>query len=171
MCALHLSSPSVGLGEALRGGAALRVDAACACASTAQQGAALSLRVILPGNMGEHEEARLRIISEGAVPGMIKFLKEEHRENSLEEELMCLEAIYSLSQHQKNHMRMVPRPLVFPPLHICLLPPSACLVSVWVISCAALCELNSYARLCMQASAMMRHDGGAGAGQHTACAF
>lgn len=62
---------------------------------------------MLPGNMGEYEEARLRIISEGAVPGMIKFLNEGHRENSLEEELMCLDSIYKLSQHQKNHMRMV----------------------------------------------------------------
>ena len=155
MCALHLSSPSVGLGQALRGGAALRADAARACASTAQPGAALILCVILPGNMGEHEEARLRIISEGAVPGMIKFLKEEHRENSLEEELMCLEAIYSLSQHQKNHMRMVPHLFVFPPLHVCLLPP-ACLASAWVMSCAALCEQISYAHLCMQASAICK---------------
>lgn len=57
--------------------------------------------------MGEYEESRLRIISEGACPGLIKFLKEDHRENSLEEELGCLDAIHKLSQHQKNHMRMV----------------------------------------------------------------
>jgi hypothetical protein len=57
--------------------------------------------------MGEYEESRLRIISEGACPGLIKFLNEGHRENSLEEELSCLEAIHKLSQHQKNHMRMV----------------------------------------------------------------
>jgi len=61
----------------------------------------------LTGNMGEYEESRLRIISEGACPGLIKFLKEDHRENSLEEELGCLNAIHKLSQHQKNHMRMV----------------------------------------------------------------
>jgi hypothetical protein len=74
---------------------------------------------MLPGNMGEYEEARLRIISEGAVPGMIKFLNEGHRENSLEEELMCLDSIYKLSQHQKNHMRMVPRPLLRSTLNVC----------------------------------------------------
>ena len=59
------------------------------------------------GNMGEHEDARLRIISEGACPGLVKFLNEGHRENSLEEELMALESIYKLSQHLKNHNRMV----------------------------------------------------------------
>jgi hypothetical protein len=57
--------------------------------------------------MGEHEDARLRIISEGACPGLVKFLNEGHRENSLEEELMALESIYKLSQHLKNHNRMV----------------------------------------------------------------
>ena len=59
------------------------------------------------GNMGEHEDSRLRIISEGACPGLVKFLNEGHRENSLEEELMALESIYKLSQHLKNHNRMV----------------------------------------------------------------
>ena len=66
-----------------------------------------SASVFALGNMGEYEEARLRIISEGACPGLIKFLGEGFRENSLEEELQCLDAIHKLSQHQKNHMRMV----------------------------------------------------------------
>lgn len=57
--------------------------------------------------MGEYEDARLRIISEGACPGLIKFLGEGFRDNSLEEELMCLEALHKLSGHTKNHMRMV----------------------------------------------------------------
>jgi HEAT repeat protein len=66
-----------------------------------------SASVYALGNMGEYEEARLRIISEGACPGLIKFLGEGFRENSLEEEIQCLDAIHKLSQHQKNHMRMV----------------------------------------------------------------
>jgi hypothetical protein len=63
--------------------------------------------------MGEYEEARLRIISEGACPGLIKFLGESWRDNSLEEEIECLEAMYKLSQHTKNHLRMASCPSNF----------------------------------------------------------
>mmetsp|Transcript_5720 Transcript_5720/g.20122 ORF Transcript_5720/g.20122 Transcript_5720/m.20122 type:complete len:437 (+) Transcript_5720:53-1363(+) len=59
------------------------------------------------GQIGRLEEARFRVIAEGATQGIVKFLLEGDKDNSLEDEIMCLETIYQLSQHPKNHTRMV----------------------------------------------------------------
>eukprot|EP00286_Rhodomonas_abbreviata_P002262 CAMPEP_0181347824 /NCGR_PEP_ID=MMETSP1101-20121128/34081_1 /TAXON_ID=46948 /ORGANISM="Rhodomonas abbreviata, Strain Caron Lab Isolate" /LENGTH=449 /DNA_ID=CAMNT_0023460057 /DNA_START=389 /DNA_END=1734 /DNA_ORIENTATION=+ len=59
------------------------------------------------GNIAEYDEARIRLVAEGCTPGLIKFLNEGTKENSLEAELIGLKAAHILSQHSKNHTRMV----------------------------------------------------------------
>lgn len=59
------------------------------------------------GNLAEYDEARIRMVAEGATPGLIKFLNEGTKENSLDAELIGLKAVLELSQHPKNHTRMV----------------------------------------------------------------
>jgi len=58
-------------------------------------------------NLGEYDEAKKRIVADGATPGIIKFLAEGYKDNSLEAEITGLTAALKLSQTPANHTRMV----------------------------------------------------------------
>jgi len=58
-------------------------------------------------NSAENDDCRIKFVSAGVTPGLLRFVVEAERQDSLETELIALTALLRLSMHPKNHNRMV----------------------------------------------------------------
>jgi len=63
--------------------------------------------VVAVGCLAEFEEAQFKLVQEGAVPGILKFMAEDSRDDSLQQELKALKSLSNLALHEKNPLRIV----------------------------------------------------------------